>query len=194
MTGFDGNDFYVVRAAGDRAVEAAGGGTDRVFAAVSFALEAGSEVETLTTIDNSAATAIDLAGNALSQYIYGNAGANTLDGKSGADVMTGFGGADAFAFTSALGGGNVDRIADFSAVDDIILLDDAIFAGFAPGALSASVFVIGTQAADADDRIIYNQATGALLFDADGSGSGAAVQFATLDTHPTITASDFAVI
>ena len=55
--------------------------------------------------------------------------------------------------------------------------------------------MIGTQAADADDRIIYNQATGALLFDADGSGgASSAVQFATLDGAPIITASDFTVI
>ena len=109
-------------------------------------------------------------------------------------MLTGFGGADSFAFTSALGGGNVDRIADFSAADDTIQLDDAVFAGLALGALNANAFVIGSQAGDADDRIIYNQATGALLFDADGSGGGAAVQFATLDGAPTITASDFTVI
>jgi serralysin len=36
--------------------------------------------------------------------------------------------------------------------------------------------------------------TGNLYFDADGNGAGAAVQFATLDTHPAIAASDFTVI
>ena len=148
----------------------------------------------LTTIDNLPTTAINLTGNGLSQYIYGNAGANMLDGKSGADVMTGFGGADSFAFTSALGGGNVDRVADFSAVDDTILLDDAVFAGLALGALNANAFVIGSQAGDADDRIIYNSATGALLFDADGNGAGAAVHFATVDGVPFVAASDFLVI
>ena len=69
-----------------------------------------------------------------------------------------------------------------------------MFAGLGLGALAAGAFVVGTAAADGDDRIIYNQATGALLFDADGSGVGAAVQFATLQGTPVITASDFMVI
>jgi len=32
------------------------------------------------------------------------------------------------------------------------------------------------------------------FFDADGNGAGAAVQFANLQAHPIITASDFTVI
>src|SRR6185295_1380467 len=109
--------------------------------------------------------------------IEGNAGANTLNGGDGSDTLVGFAGADTFAFTTALGGGNVDRIADFSAADDTIALDHTMFAGLGLGALNANAFVTGTSAQDADDRIIYDQATGALYFDADGSGSGAAVQF-----------------
>jgi serralysin len=54
--------------------------------------------------------------------------------------------------------------------------------------------VIGAQANDADDRIIYTQANGALFFDADGNGAGAAVQFATLSTGLALSASDFMAI
>ena len=68
------------------------------------------------------------------------------------------------------------------------------FTGLANGTLAADAFRIGAAAADATDRIIYNSATGALLFDADGSGAGAAVQFATLDTGLAMTASEFFVI
>ena len=194
MVGLGGDDSYVIRNAADRAVETAGGGNDRVLAAASFTLEAGSEVERLTTVDNLATTAINLTGNELSQYLYGNAGANMLDGKGSADVMTGLEGADIFAFTTALGVGNIDTIADFAAVDDTIALDDAVFTALGLGALNANAFVIGTTAQDADDRIIYNSATGALFYDADGSAAGAAVQFATLSGAPVITASDFMVI
>ena len=97
-----------------------------------------------------------------------------LDGKGGNDYPDRLGGADIFAFTTALGAGNVDTISDFSAGDDRIGLDDAIFTGLAGGALAAECVRDRRGRADADDRIIYNSATGQLFFDADGSGAGAA--------------------
>ena len=157
-------------------------------------LNAGAQVEVVQTSNQTNTFAIDLFGNEFGQTIYGNAGANILDGKGGADVLQGFGGADGFTFTTELGGGSVDRILDFEAGVDKILLDDAVFAGLAPGALAAGAFRTGAAAADADDRIIYDSATGALLFDADGNGAGAAIQFATLTGAPPISAGDFAVI
>src|SRR5262249_19240130 len=138
--------------------------------------------------------AINLGGNELANYLIGNAGANVLDGKSGADTLVGSGGADMFAFSTALGGGNVDKIVDFSVADDTIRLDYAIFGGLATGALAAGAFAIGTAAADADDHIIYNSTTGALLYDADGVGGAAAVQFATIGTGLALSAADFLVI
>ena len=94
MFGLGGNDFYNIRTAADRAVEAAAGGSDRVFAAVSFVLEAGSEVEIVGTINQAVTTAINLTGNALAQSVVGNAGANTLDSGGGGDTMLGFAGND----------------------------------------------------------------------------------------------------
>jgi serralysin len=93
-----------------------------------------------------------------------------------------------------LGAGNADLILDFVSGTDKIALDDAVFAGLVPGALPASAFVVGSAAGDADDRIIYNSATGQLFFDADGNGAGAALLFATLNGHPVVAASDFTVI
>ena len=194
MYGFEGDDFFVIRNASDRAVEAAGGGSDRVFAGASFALEAGSEVEMLTTIDNLATTAINLTGNAIDQYLYGNAGANTLDGKGGSDVLTGFGGADNFAFTSALGGGNLDLFTDFVSGTDKILLDHNIFTGLPLGELSASMFSGSGAANDADDRIIFNPGLGFIFFDADGNGPGGGIAFALLQPGGVVIASDFVVI
>ena len=108
--------------------------------------------------------------------------------------MWGFGGADTFAFTTALGGGNVDFIEFMVSGTDKIALDDAVFTGLGLGALNANAFHVGAAAHDADDRIIYNSATGQLFFDADGNGGGAAVQFATLQSITVIAASDFTVI
>jgi serralysin len=78
--------------------------------------------------------------------------------------------------------------------DDTIRLENAVFTGLAAGALAPGAFNTGAAASQADDRIIYNTATGALLFDADGSGAGAAVHFATLAGGLALTASDFLVI
>jgi Ca2+-binding RTX toxin-like protein len=67
----------------------------------------------------------------------------------------------------------------------------------AAGALSAAAFdVVGVApAATASTRITYDQATGVLSYDADGTGAGAAVQIAIVGTttHPALTASDFTV-
>jgi len=112
----------------------------------------------------------------------------------GADNLQGRGGADTFAFTTALGGGNVDTIGDFLSGTDRIRLDHAIFNGLGVGGLPPSVFHIGTAATDEDQRIIYDSATGNLYYDSDGSGGAAQVLFATLQGHPTLIAGDFQVI
>ena len=103
-------------------------------------------------------------------------------------------GAHAFRFDSALGAGNVDTIDGFSVADDTIRLDDAVFTGLTPGALPAGAFQLGASAQDADDRILYDAASGALLFDADGNGAGAAIHFATLMPGTAIVAADILVI
>uniref|UniRef100_UPI00193E7DC2 hypothetical protein n=1 Tax=Acidovorax sp. ST3 TaxID=2219062 RepID=UPI00193E7DC2 len=102
---------------------------------------------------------------------------------------------DTFVFDTALNpGSNVDRIADFSVVDDTIWLDNAVFSALgAPGALDAAAFHVGTAAHDADDRIIYDTDSGVLSYDTDGSGQGAAVQFAQLSAHLNLSAADFMV-
>ncbi|HVQ08006.1 MAG TPA: calcium-binding protein [Allosphingosinicella sp.] len=193
MIGLNGNDTYVADNAADLVQEVAGGGADLLYSFVSYTLAAGQEVETISTAVQGGTTTINLTGNEFAQTIVGNAGANLIDGKGGSDVLYGLGGADTFAFTTALGAGNVDTLADFAAGTDKIGLDDAIFTAIG-ATLNASAFVIGTAAGDADDRIVYNSTTGALFYDADGSGAGAAVQFATLAPGLALTAGDFAVI
>jgi Ca2+-binding RTX toxin-like protein len=150
---------------------------------------AGTEVETLEAITRADTSAMTLTGNAINNMIVGNDVANMLDDKGGNDLLVGYGGADMFAFTTAPGAGNVDHLYDFVSGTDKIALDDAIF-----GALGAGAFAFGAQAGEADDRIIYNTATGELFFDADGNGGGAQVLFAVLDTHPALVAGDFTVI
>ncbi len=192
LTGSTGNDTYVVNTAGDRVIEANGQGTDQVNSSVSFGL-GGQYIEKLALTGTSNISAL---GNSLNNTLAGNSGNNVIDGSTGRDVLTGASGADHFVFSTALNAStNVDRIADYSVAADTIRLNDAVFtAAGAPGTLSAGAFRAGTAAADATDRIIYNATTGTLLYDADGSGAGAAVQFATLSTGLGLTNSDFLIV
>ena len=66
----------------------------------------------------------------------------------------------------------------------------------AGAALTAGKFYAGASALDTLDRIIYNPATGALFYDANGSVSGQNVQIALIGTttHPVLSAADFQVI
>ncbi len=194
MTGRAGNDKYFVDNAGDKAFETAGGGTDIVYTSVSFTLANDQEIESLSTITWELTDAIDLTGNGLNNQLLGNAGANRLDGKGGNDALHGKGGVDTFAFTTALGAGNVDDVYGFTSGDDEIQLDNAIFTQLADGALDPNAFVVGPAAVGAEDRIIYNGATGQLYYDADGVGGNAAVLFAVLKTAPALDAADIFVI
>jgi serralysin len=193
LWGREGDDSYFADG-NDAVIEYAGQGYDIVYARSNFVLGAQAHVEVLGTINNLATDAISLTGNELANYVTGNAGANTIDGGAGADNLQGRGGADTFAFSTALGGGNIDAILDFASGTDRIALDDAVFAALAPGALAAGAFRIGTTAQDADDRILYDSATGALYYDDDGNGAHAAVQFALLTGAPPLAAADFIIV
>jgi Ca2+-binding RTX toxin-like protein len=138
-----------------------------------------------------------LAGGAGSDLCKGGVGDDTLGGGKGNDTLTGGAGADALRFdTAPTGNGNVDLVTDFASGTDRIALAVSIFV--VPGGtagLDPAFFVSGADvktAGDADDRILYNTSTGALYYDADGSGTEAtAVRFATLRGKPALDAGDF---
>ncbi|WP_342151610.1 hypothetical protein [Methylorubrum sp. SB2] len=195
MVGGAGNDIYSIDSADDQIVEAVGGGNDRAYLTSSYTLAAGQEVELLALLRATGTAALNVTGNEFGQTLVGNAGANVLDGRGGADVLTGGRGADTFVFSTALGNGNVDRLTDFDSAADTIQLSEAIFAALSPGELDEDVFrdVGAGETVDADTRIVYDSRSGALSYDADGSGRGAAVQFATLDNRATLSAESFFV-
>lgn len=133
----------------------------------------------------------DLAGGDGTDNLDGGDGADFLSGGASADFLTGGDGSDWFIFDSALGGDNIDSITDFRSADDTIRLDIGVFAGIDLGQLSAAAFAEGPVAVDADDRIIYDAATGEVFYDADGSGAGQQVLFATVDPGTVLTSDDF---
>jgi Ca2+-binding RTX toxin-like protein len=203
MTGGAGGDTYIVDNALDVVEEEADEGTDTVKTSLNdYTLS--DNVENLTYTGK---TASSLNGNGLDNVIIGGVKNDTLDGGegddalyggAGNDILTGGTGEDAFFFNTAPNAGsNVDTITDFESGSDMIHLENAIFKKLgAAGALTASMFVVGTAALDGNDYLIYDDASGKLYYDADGSGRGKAIQIALVgvDDHPELSAADFAII
>lgn len=190
MAGGAGDDTYEIDGS-DTIFEEAGEGTDTVMANFSYKLD--DEFENLVLTSKTADNAV---GNGEGNELTGNSMANTLNGKAGNDTLTGGLGNDIFRFDTALSS-NTDTIQDFVVGQDRISLENAVFEGLARGKLKTANFVLGTAAADANDYIIYDTATGNLWYDADGAGGGSAKQqFATLvgvDEAPALTAASFIV-
>lgn len=101
----------------------------------------------------------------------GLGGDDTLDGGKGNDRLAGGDGADSFMFADKLKG-STDKVLDFEAGIDAIVLDSGIFRTLAPGPLSEADFVVGKSARDGSDRIVYDDRKGLLLYDADGKAGG----------------------
>ncbi|HWS28043.1 MAG TPA: calcium-binding protein, partial [Xanthomonadales bacterium] len=201
LTGGAGDDVYRVGATGDAVVELAGEGIDRVESSISYTL--GAHVENLTLTGtgkiNATGNTLDnaLAGNSAINKLLGGAGNDTLAGGLGSDTLDGGAGADMFVFDTAQGSTNIDSVQNFSAADDTVQMLRTVFAalpGSGSGPLDTAAFWTGTAAHDADDRIVYDSASGKLWYDADGTGATAAVQFAVLvGVTGAVTAADFVV-
>ncbi|MCB5175005.1 M10 family metallopeptidase [Microvirga lenta] len=132
-------------------------------------------------------------GNGAANTLRGEGGNDVLCGGLGSDLLAGGAGRDIFVFNTRIEG-DIDRIVDFVARDDTIKLENAVFRGLAPGALSASAFRIGSRAHDANDRIVYDEATGSLFYDPDGTGAAPQIEFARIGKNLPMTAADFLVM
>jgi Ca2+-binding RTX toxin-like protein len=195
LIGGTGSDLFYVDGATDTIVERIGEGFDTAVTSVNYALTAGAEVEGLITLNAGDPTPISLTGNEFGNQIVGNAGDNTIAGGYGNDSLRGNEGRDRFLFDTPLSASqNVDLISDFNVADDTILIENRIFDAFAAGTLAEERFVIGSRALDASDTLIYDPVQGALLYDADGSGPGAAIQFARLGINLALTTADFLIV
>lgn len=136
-----------------------------------------------------------LAGLGGNDLLRGDGGNDTLIGAAGRDTLIGGLGADEFRFVSRGGAANADTILDFNARADSIALENGVFKKLgAAGDLADSAFVIGTKAADADDRIIYNQSSGQIFYDADGNGKLGRVLIAEVTDGTMLTADHFTII
>lgn len=192
MIGGLGGDTYIVDNGGDVVTENLGEGSDWVRTTLS-SYTLSDNVERLSYIGAGNFTG---TGNSLANSVVGGAGSDVLNGREGNDLLSGAGGTDAFLFNTPIAPTpNIDTITDFNAVDEKALLSQSVFAAAGPlGTLAAAAFRIGPSAGDADDRIVYDSATGKLFYDADGNGATAAIQFATLATGLALTNNNFSVV
>ena len=210
MYGGLGNDTYIVDDAADLVGELFNQGTDLVKSSVTHTLKTNVENLTLTGLG-----VINGTGNSLANVMTGNNSANTLNGAAGndtlngglgndkligglgKDILSGAAGNDTFVFnTTPNATNNIDTIKDYVVANDTIQLENSVFTalGTTVGTLANAQFFIGTAAHDANDHIIYNSATGALIYDANGNAAGQAVQIATLAPHLAMTNGEFVII
>ena len=135
-----------------------------------------------------------LFGDAGNDKLAGNNGNDFLTGGLGDDLLLGGAGKDTFSFNSALEG--LDTITDFNQSEkDIIQIVNSGFSGrLLKGAIDSNQFVLGTSSVNADSRFIYDQSTGSLLFDSDGTGAVTATQIAALSNNTNLTYSDIVIV
>ncbi|WP_205789766.1 cadherin domain-containing protein [Microvirga makkahensis] len=129
-----------------------------------------------------------LSGGNHNDWLYGGTGNDLLYGGTGS-------GRDMFVFNTALHSrANKDRIMDWHKTYDTIRLENAVFKALKKtGTLNKKFFKLGAKAADADDFIGYNKASGDLWYDANGSRAGGQVVFANIGKNKAIAYNDFVV-
>ncbi|WP_245278274.1 putative Ig domain-containing protein [Methylosinus sp. PW1] len=203
LIGGGGNDTYNVDDIGDVVIELFGEGVDAVSSSVSYTLAANVENLTLTGLAD-----LNGTGNELNNTLTGNAGANTLDGGlgadklnggagadtliggAGADSLTGGAGADVFVFQAAGAANGVDNILDFASGVDTLQFNAADY-GFSTGhVLTAGEFTVGANTVGSSAQFVWDSASHALYWDANGAGGAAAVKIASFAATATLTAAD----
>lgn len=135
-----------------------------------------------------------LAGQNGNDTLIGGEGDDTLIGGAGRDILTGDEGEDTFLFNTAPTRTAFDDITDFEVGVDTIALGRFQFGGLPAGELADTAFHVGDAATTAEQRIIYDDESGDLFFDADGSGGGAQVRFASVEEGLALTAVDFLLV
>ncbi len=134
-----------------------------------------------------------LYGSTGNDVMLGGKGNDRLVGGSGKDILSGGEGSDTFALKGTVSAKSCDTITDFDASSDRVELQSAHFRALSKGQLKSSDFSFGA-AASSNDHIVYDGTTGALYYDADGSGAGKAIHIATLKGAPALSSADFFIV
>jgi hypothetical protein len=125
--------------------------------------------------------------------LIGGDGNDTLIGGVDRDTLVGGKGRDRFSLS--IGQKGLDRIADFSTRDDVLVINGlSVIEGLTPGrALNKKFFKVGNKAGDRNDFLVYNKKTGGLFVDGNGSVKGLQTKIAQLTPGLSLTASDIIV-
>ena len=166
-------------------INASDSGLERVTLGTGTATAAVLTAATSLHINAAASTnpnGLSLQGNYGFNTITGSSFNDRLNGNRGNDTLTGGAGADTFRFDSELNATtNRDTIIDFDPAEDRIQLENSVFTALTiPGPLAASQFLVGSSPTTANHRILYNNLTGTLTYDSNGTGSGGSTVFAVL--------------
>ncbi len=135
-----------------------------------------------------------LDGSWESDTIRGGGGDDIIIGGSHSDTLSGGAGVDTFVLETVVAdGGEDDHIVDFEERDQIHLIRSA-YLTLPVGRLSVDAFCIGPSPADANDRVIYDPATGALSIFLVRTVVPQMLQVAQLDRGLDLSASDFLIV
>ncbi|MBF9197945.1 cadherin domain-containing protein, partial [Microvirga terrestris] len=137
--------------------------------------------------------------------INGGDGVDKIYGGYGNDTLWGGKGKDYFVFDAALGTSRTDRkvnfdtIKDYSVKDDSIWLENTLFKSNKTlyntikkgtetkvAKLASKFFTVGDKAKDANDYFVYDAKKRVLYYDADGSGSKAAIELASFTNNKAL--------
>ena len=144
-----------------------------------------------------------LAGEAGDDLLTGGVGRDTIEGGDGNDLISGglnvdvlIGGAGADVFVLGNTAADRDAISDFVSGVDLLEISVGLFGGgLVAGGDASGHFLSAKKATAATATFLYDQASGRLSFDADGTGSNSgAVFIGTFDNHEVLRASDFHLI
>ena len=185
INGNEGNDLNLLGTLDDDLINGFGGSDNLDGLAGEDKLDGGSGTDTLLGGDGEDT----LLGGSGADFLNGGGGNDTLIGGAGSDTITSGAGFNTYVYNNILEGGDI--LTDFepnsTSFDDTIAVSASGFGGnlTAGGFIKEAEFTLGTAATDSTDRFIYDQATGGLFFDVDGTGGLNQRLVATLQGAPT---------
>jgi Ca2+-binding RTX toxin-like protein len=132
-----------------------------------------------------------LFGNGGRDTVRGGPGDDLLNGGRGKDQLKGGKGEDVFLIDT-LAPRSQDRILDFKPDVDRIHLDGDVFTAIS--SIRGGIFRLGSQAKDANDRLLFEADTGTLRYDPDGDGEAMAKTVAVLSGGVLLDHEDFLLV